>query len=248
MRVWCAQSNNLLADATQLFCRMVQQGVVDAVHFSILVKGLSKYNNHGVCLALEAYSVLQSSAAFRRSGAEGGKNNHGREGERNQSQAALNTISFNALLHLCVVNGRMEDALRLFHDMERQDTVAPDLVCVFDCISSRPDVEFVFCLRAFLVSGSSVHGANISFLRFTDIVQHGNKGFVLLSWRRPFGEGAFSFGPNAKTIWYSSRCNCLQHPHPGSCYPEEPSPRGTPSQPDAAVQCPPQQLHLVPVR
>lgn len=123
-------SNNLLADATQLFCQMVQQGVVDAVHFSILVKGLSKYNDQGVRLALEAYSVLQSSTVFRRGGAgEGvGKNSHGREGERNQSQLALNTISFNALLHLCVVNGRMDDALRLFHDMECQDTVAPDLI------------------------------------------------------------------------------------------------------------------------
>lgn len=123
-------SNNLLADATQLFCRMVQQGVVDAVHFSILVKGLSKYSDQGVRLALEAYSVLQSSTVFRRGGAGegGGKNSHGRDGERSQSQLALNTISFNALLHLCVVNGRMDDALRLFHDMERQDTVAPDLI------------------------------------------------------------------------------------------------------------------------
>lgn len=122
-------SNNLLADATQLFCKMVQQGVVDAVHFSILVKGLSKYNDQGVRLALEAYSVLQSSTAFRRGGVGGGKGVRGRgEGEKSQSQLALNTISFNALLHLCVVNGRMADALRLFHDMERQDTVAPDLI------------------------------------------------------------------------------------------------------------------------
>ncbi|KAL8427583.1 hypothetical protein Efla_005758 [Eimeria flavescens] len=91
-------SNNWLADAKQLFCRMVQQGVVDSVHFSILVKGLAKL--------------------------------HAREGERpqQQQQPVLNTISFNALLHLCVVNKRMDDALRVFRDMETQGSAAPDLI------------------------------------------------------------------------------------------------------------------------
>lgn len=146
----CLQSNDLLADATQLFCRMVQQGVVDAVHFSILVKGLSRYNDQGVRLALEAYSVLQSSTALRRGGEGGGKSGRGRgEGEKSQSQVALNTISFNALLHLCVVNGRMADALRLFHDMERQDTVAPDLVSIVVFVHS------LGCVVLFLSYGCS---------------------------------------------------------------------------------------------
>ncbi|KAL8428307.1 hypothetical protein ACSSS7_007318 [Eimeria intestinalis] len=123
------KSNNWLVDAQNLFCQMVQQGVVDAVHFSILVKGLSRYNEQGVRLALEAYAVLQSSASLRR-GAVGnsGGNNDGRDKDRRQSNAVLNTISFNALLHLCVVNKRMDDALRVFHDMECQSSVAPDLI------------------------------------------------------------------------------------------------------------------------
>ncbi|KAL8449021.1 hypothetical protein Emed_003373 [Eimeria media] len=127
-------SNNWLVDAQNLFCQMVQQGVVDAVHFSILVKGLSRYNEQGVQLALDAYAVLQSSASLRRETGNNNNNNNnssscmGREKERKQPNVVLNTISFNALLHLCVVNKRMDDALRVFHDMECQHSVAPDLI------------------------------------------------------------------------------------------------------------------------
>ncbi|KAL8275985.1 hypothetical protein Esti_000101 [Eimeria stiedai] len=124
-------SNNWLVDAQNLFCQMVQQGVVDAVHFSILVKGLAKYNEQGVRLALNAYAVLQSTAFVRREGGGaggGGSSSSGREKERRQSNVVLNTISFNALLHLCVVNKRVDDALRVFHDMECQSSVAPDLI------------------------------------------------------------------------------------------------------------------------
>ncbi|KAL8448259.1 hypothetical protein Emag_004027 [Eimeria magna] len=125
-------SNNWLVDAQNLFCQMVQQGVVDAVHFSILVKGLSRYNEQGVQLALDAYAVLQSSASLRREGGGaaggGGSNSNGRDKDRRQSNVVLNTISFNALLHLCVVNKRMDDALRVFHDMECQSSVTPDLI------------------------------------------------------------------------------------------------------------------------
>lgn len=41
---------------------------------------------------------------------------------------ALNTICFNSLLHLCVSNGNLSDAVELFKDMEKHPRAKPDLV------------------------------------------------------------------------------------------------------------------------
>lgn len=112
---------------------MVERGVADAVHFSTLVKGLAKHGGKGVDKALEAYSRAREVAA----------NYHVSTMNRllprhrsrldvtdstKQYKEVLNTVSINALLQLCVKNGRMRDALDVFQDMEVMPGVFPDVV------------------------------------------------------------------------------------------------------------------------
>ena len=105
------------------------------MHFSILIKGLSKFQSKGVDIALEAYKTLHQAAAA--AAAAGGAATSAAAGsaaaaagsaDRKTKQNFINTISLNALLHLCVVNGRTEDALLLFNDVCTSRAVLPDLV------------------------------------------------------------------------------------------------------------------------
>ncbi|KEP60871.1 UNVERIFIED_CONTAM: pentatricopeptide repeat domain-containing protein [Hammondia hammondi] len=164
----CLASNGLMNEAVDLFGKSVAAGSADAVLFSILVKGLARFRNRGLEVALGAYRRLKESdkpAALtpskpaagsrvptggpscgvdgsresRRRGdnkrpvgvEKGDKAGAARDGdgeEQNCYLKALNTISFNSLLHLCVRSGRLADALELFKDMQSHPHAQPDLI------------------------------------------------------------------------------------------------------------------------
>ena len=128
------QAHSLLDEAESLFRFMMERQLADSVHFSILIKGLSKFQSKGVDIALEAYKTLHQAAAAAAaagaatSAAAGSAAAAAGSADRKTKQNFINTISLNALLHLCVVNGRTEDALLLFNDVCTSRAVLPDLV------------------------------------------------------------------------------------------------------------------------
>ncbi|CBZ56205.1 putative PPR repeat-containing protein [Neospora caninum Liverpool] len=154
----CLASNGLMAEAVDLFDKSVAAGSADAVLFSILVKGLARFRNRGVEVALGAYRRLKESDAVpgaakargnpspsrlggvaeaRESRRRGDKRLGNEKGGAVRAPAdedqtcymkALNTISFNSLLHLCVRSGRLADALELFKDMQSHPHAQPDLI------------------------------------------------------------------------------------------------------------------------
>ncbi|KYF50220.1 pentatricopeptide repeat domain-containing protein [Toxoplasma gondii ARI] len=165
----CLASNGLMNEAVDLFGKSVAAGSADAVLFSILVKGLARFRNRGLEVALGAYRRLKESdnsaavtpaskpAAGSRAptggpscgvdgsresrrrggskrpvgGEKGDKAGAARDGDGEEHSCylkALNTISFNSLLHLCVRSGRLADALELFKDMQSHPHAQPDLI------------------------------------------------------------------------------------------------------------------------